>query len=164
MKNAFKNISELKMIFFDFDGVFTNNKVYISENNIEMVVCNRSDGIGLSRLREIGIDSMIISTEKNPVVLVRANKLKIKCIQGVEDKSKTIIEVCKNLGIDIKHTMFVGNDINDIPALKIVGMPVGVKDSYPEIDKYIKFKTKNNGGEGAVREISDLVYNNFKIN
>jgi 3-deoxy-D-manno-octulosonate 8-phosphate phosphatase KdsC-like HAD superfamily phosphatase len=60
--------------------------------------------------------------------------------------------------------MFVGNDINDIPALKIVGMPVGVKDSYPEIDKYIKFKTKNNGGEGAVREISDLVYNNFKIN
>jgi 3-deoxy-D-manno-octulosonate 8-phosphate phosphatase (KDO 8-P phosphatase) len=156
MNKTFFN--DIKLIIFDFDGVFTNNKVIVSESGVESVICNRSDGIGLSRLREIGVNSYIVSTEKNPVVLKRAEKLKINCYNDVSDKSKIVKEISMVEKVDLKNVCFVGNDINDIPALKICGFPVGVKDSYDEIKPYIKFTTKNKGGEGAVREICDLIF------
>ena len=156
MNKTFSN--DIKLIIFDFDGVFTNNKVIVSESGVESVICNRSDGIGLSRLREIGVNSYIVSTEKNPVVLKRAEKLKINCYNDVSDKSKIVKEISMVEKVDLKNVCFVGNDINDIPALKICGFPVGVKDSYDEIKPYIKFTTKNKGGEGAVREICDLIF------
>ena len=112
----------------------------------------------MSRLREIGVNSYIVSTEKNPVVLKRAEKLKINCYNDVSDKSKIVKEISMVEKVDLKNVCFVGNDINDIPALKICGFPVGVKDSYDEIKPYIKFTTKNKGGEGAVREICDLIF------
>lgn len=79
----FKNI---KLLVLDFDGVLTNNYVWITEDGLESVRCNRSDGIGLSRLRSLGIQTYIVSTEKNKVVSTRANKLKTPVLQGVEDK------------------------------------------------------------------------------
>jgi len=156
MNNMF--FSKIKLVVFDFDGVFTNNKVLVNELGIESVICNRSDGIGLSRLNSIGVKSFIISTEKNHVVLKRAEKLKINCYNDVSDKSKILKEICIAENVDLKNVCFVGNDINDIPALKICGFPIGVKDSYDEIKPYIKFTTKNKGGEGAVREICDLIF------
>ena len=156
MNNSF--FSKIKIVVFDFDGVFTNNKVIVNELGLEAVICNRSDGIGLSRLKSIGVKSFIISTEKNKVVLKRAEKLKIKCYNNIDDKSKILKNICNEENVNLKDVCFVGNDINDIPALEICGFPVGVKDSYDEIKPYIKFTTKNKGGEGAVREICDLIY------
>jgi len=153
------NFENLKLVIFDFDGVFTDNKVIVSQNGVESVSCNRSDGLGLSRLKEINIKSFIISTESNPVVSVRAKKLKIPVIQNVQNKDEAVSKLCKELDISLGNTMFVGNDINDIPALKIVGFPVAVFDAYEEILPYVNFKTNKNGGEGAVREICDLIYN-----
>ena len=153
------NFENLKLVIFDFDGVFTDNKVIISQNGVESVSCNRSDGLGLSRLKKINIKSFIISTESNPVVSVRAKKLKIPVIQNVKNKDEAVTKLCKELDISHENTMFVGNDINDIPALKIVGFPVAVFDAYEEILPYVNFKTNKNGGEGAVREICDLIYN-----
>ena len=151
----FKNV---KFVAFDFDGVFTNNSVFVSENGEETVQCNRSDGIGLARLQEVNVKFYIISTESNKVVSQRAKKIKSPVIQNVKDKALVLKQICKKEGFKLKETMFVGNDINDLPALKIVGYPVGVNDSYSEIDGFIKFRTKKKGGMGAVREICDLIY------
>lgn len=151
-------LSTVRLIAFDFDGVFTDNSVYVTQDGIESVRCWRSDGLGLERLRSIGIETLIISTEINPVVMARAQKLKLPCKQGVQDKAAEILATCQDLQIDPQQTMFVGNDINDIPAFQSIGIPVGVADSYPEIYPYILYRTQKAGGLGAVREICDLVF------
>lgn len=156
-------LSTVRLIAFDFDGVFTDNSVYVTQDGIESVRCWRSDGLGLERLRSIGIEALIISTEINPVVMARAQKLKLPCKQGVQDKAAEILATCQDLQIDPQQTMFVGNDINDIPAFQSIGVPVGVADSYPEIYPYILCLTQRPGGMGAVREICDLVFNARKV-
>jgi YrbI family 3-deoxy-D-manno-octulosonate 8-phosphate phosphatase len=151
-------LSSVELIAFDFDGVFTDNTVYVSQEGIESVRCWRSDGLGLLRLGSVGVQTFIISTEANPVVTMRANKLKMPCKQGITDKAQTILDTCRELGVTQAHTMFVGNDINDIPAFEVIGIPVAVADAYPEVDPHILYRTKRPGGFGAVREICDLVY------
>jgi len=158
-------LASIRLVAFDFDGVFTDNTVYISQDGIESVRCWRSDGLGLSKLSDIGVQSVIVSTETNPVVTVRAEKLKLTCKQGVEDKAAEILTICQELQIDPQQTMFVGNDINDINAFKSVGVPVAVADAYPEINPHVVYHTKKPGGFGAVREVCDLIVDaNKKIN
>jgi YrbI family 3-deoxy-D-manno-octulosonate 8-phosphate phosphatase len=148
----------LQLVAFDFDGVFTDNMVYLNEEGIESVRCWRSDGLGLGRLRSAGIKMVIISTEVNPVVAARAKKLNIPCRQGVEDKAQAIISICKEFEVDIKRAAFVGNDINDIAAFELVGLPIAVYDAHPEVLPYIVYQTKAMGGRGAVREVCDLIF------
>ena len=150
--------ASVRLIAFDFDGVFTDNSVFVTQDGIESVRCWRSDGLGISRLREVGVQIFIISTEANAVVTARAAKLKIPCKQGVVDKAAIVLVTCRELGIAPEQTMFVGNDINDIPAFNSVGVPVAVADAYPEVYPHVLFRTQKPGGFGAVREISDLVY------
>ena len=158
-------LSTVGLIIFDFDGVFTDNSVCVHQDGSESVRCWRSDGLGLARLAMLGVHIYIVSTEKNPIVGVRAKKLNILYKQGIKDKAKTTLELCEQLGVMPQKTMFVGNDINDIPAFRVVGIPVAVNDAYPEVYPHIAFRTKTPGGRGAVREICDLVYNakTFKI-
>ena len=153
-----KQLDSLRLIAFDFDGVFTDNTVFVSQSGEESVRCCRSDGIGISKLLSVGVLAVIISTEVNPVVSVRAKKLNLPCRQGVLDKSLEIKSYCEERKIDPKLTMFVGNDANDIPAFNIVGIPIGVADSHPCISPFIVWRTEKGGGYGAVREICDLVY------
>ena len=148
----------IKLIAFDFDGVFTDNTVCVDQNGIEAVRCWRSDGLGLARLRNVGVQAFIISTEMNPIVTVRANKLKLPCKQGIEDKATAILTTCHKLDVAPEQTIFVGNDINDIPAFQVVGMPVAVADAYPEVFPHVKYRTEKPGGFGAVREICDLIF------
>lgn len=151
-------LATVQLVAFDFDGVFTDNMVYVNEEGVESVSCWRSDGLGLARLRSAGINMIIISTEVNPVVSARAKKLNIPCRQGVEDKALAIISICKELGVDIRRTAFVGNDINDIPAFELVGFPIAVYDAHPEVLPHILYQTKAMGGRGAVREVCDLIF------
>lgn len=151
-------LASVRLIAFDFDGVFTDNTVYVGQDGFETVRCWRSDGLGLARLRSVGVEVFIISTETNPVVAARAKKLKLAFKQGVEDKATQILDVCDTLKIDPQQAMFVGNDINDIPAFQVVGIPVGVADAYPEIYSHVLYRTKKSGGLGAVREICDLIF------
>jgi YrbI family 3-deoxy-D-manno-octulosonate 8-phosphate phosphatase len=148
----------VQLIAFDFDGVFTDNTVYVSQDGTESVRCWRSDGLGLSRLKNIGVQAFIISTEANPVVGARASKLKLPYRQGVSDKAEAILEACREYGVTPERTMFVGNDINDIPAFGLVGMPVAVADAYPEILPHVMHRTEKPGGLGAVREICDMIF------
>lgn len=151
-------LASVQLVAFDFDGVFTDNMVYLNEEGIESVRCWRSDGLGLSRLKSAGIKIVIISTEVNPVVTARAKKLNIPCRQGVEDKAQAIVSICKEFEVDINRAAFVGNDINDIAAFKLVGLPIAVYDAHPEVLPYIAYQTKVMGGRGAVREVCDLIF------
>ena len=84
----------LKLIVYDFDGVMTDNRVYIDQQGNEMVRVSRADGLGVAEIKKLGIEQIIISTEKNMIVSTRANKLKIQCFQGIDDKKLTLDKFC----------------------------------------------------------------------
>ncbi len=149
-------IRGIRLIAFDFDGVFTDDMVYVSQDGSEAVRCFRGDGIGLQKLVCLGVESVIISTETNPVVSVRAAKLKIRCIQGVGDKRAVLEEFVRERGFAMSEVAFVGNDINDLPALCCVGLPIIVKNAHPDVIEHAIYQTSCPGGHGAVREICDL--------
>jgi YrbI family 3-deoxy-D-manno-octulosonate 8-phosphate phosphatase len=149
-------IRKIRLVAFDFDGVFTNNMVYVLQDGSEAVRCNRSDGIGLQKLKKMGIETVIISTEANPVVSARARKLKIRCFQNCEDKSKILESIAEELGLSLVEIAFVGNDINDRECLTCVGLPIVVQDAHPDVIPLGAYRTEAHGGHGAVREICDL--------
>jgi len=149
-------IGRIRLVAFDFDGVFTDNMVYVLEDGSEAVRCFRSDGIGLHKLKKLGIETVIISTEANPVVSARARKLKIHCIQDCHDKRAALEDIAREKNIGLHEIAFVGNDINDLPCLECVALPIVVQDAYPEAARTALYQTKRPGGRGAVREICDL--------
>lgn len=149
-------IRGIRLVAFDFDGVFTDDMVYVLQDGSEAVRCFRGDGIGLQKLARLGIEAVIISTEANPVVTARANKLKIRCIQDVGDKRAVLEEVAGDLGIDLSQVAFVGNDVNDRTCLSCVGLPIVVKNTHPDVVRYARYQTERPGGHGAVREVCDL--------
>jgi 3-deoxy-D-manno-octulosonate 8-phosphate phosphatase (KDO 8-P phosphatase) len=157
------NFREIESVVFDFDGVFTDNTVIVDQNGIESVRCWRSDGLGLDRLRSLGIKLLIISTEVNPVVTTRAKKLKMECMQGINDKSAAILEWASANKISLSKTAFVGNDINDIVAFNEVGFPIAVADCYYEVRPHVRFVLSRMGGYGAVRELCDLIYDDYNL-
>lgn len=150
------DVRAVRLVVFDFDGVFTDNMVYVSEDGSEAVRCYRGDGIGLRKLDQLGIATAIISTETNPVVSARARKLKIHCLQGCEDKRATLVSMIEERGLSLQQVAFVGNDINDLSCLECVGFPIVVQDAHPDVLSHAKYRTQTKGGYGAVREICDF--------
>ena len=155
-KTLLKYIRKIRLIAFDFDGVFTDNTVYVFEDGREAVLCNRSDGIGLKKLKSMGIESIVLSTEINPVVSVRCRKLGIACLQNTHDKFTALKRIMIKHNLTLEETAFVGNDVNDLECLASVGFPVAVNDAHKAILKYARYITKLPGGHGAVREVCDL--------
>jgi 3-deoxy-D-manno-octulosonate 8-phosphate phosphatase (KDO 8-P phosphatase) len=149
-------IRGIRLVAFDFDGVFTDNHVYVAEDGTEMVRCSRADGIGLQKLRSLGIELVLISTETNCVVASRARKLKLRCFHGIEDKRVTLDAIVAELGIALDQVAFVGNDVNDLCCLTAVGLPIVVQDAHPDVLPYSRYRTSAVGGHGAVREVCDL--------
>tara|TARA_B100000949_G_C13942346_1_gene309348 strand:+ start:68 stop:568 length:501 start_codon:yes stop_codon:yes gene_type:complete len=154
--NPSKILADIKAIAFDFDGVFTDNRVYVTQNGEEAVVCDRSDGMGISMLRKAGIPLVIISTEKNQVVSVRGSKLNLDVFQGIEHKLPRLSKWAAAHQLTIDQVAFVGNDINDVECLNAVGFGVVVADAYPIAIDAADFVLTKKGGRGAVREIADL--------
>jgi len=146
----------IRLVAFDFDGVFTDDRVYVFQDGTEAVRCFRGDGLGLRKLERLGITSVIISTESNPVVSQRARKLKIRCVQDCRDKHAVLEDLVAELGITLAETAFVGNDINDLACLRCVGMPMVVRNTHPDVVPLALYQTRTAGGQGAVREICDL--------
>ena len=149
-------LSAVRFIAFDFDGVFTDNMVYVFEDGSESVRCSRADGIGLRKLERLGIEPFILSSEPNPVVAERSRKLAVCYQQGCEDKLAALQALLSQRGLSAAQAAFVGNDINDLAVLQFVGLAIVVQDSHPDILPYAAFKTQRPGGHGAVREICDL--------
>jgi 3-deoxy-D-manno-octulosonate 8-phosphate phosphatase (KDO 8-P phosphatase) len=151
-----KIIRNIRLVAFDFDGVFTDNSVFVFEDGREAVRCMRSDGLGIGKLKALGLSVVVVSTEVNPVVKARSRKLVIKCINGCNDKLAVINVLAAEAGISLDQVAFIGNDVNDLPCLTSVGLPIVVKDAHADVVAYASYQTKVAGGYGAVREVCDM--------
>ncbi len=148
---------KVQLLVLDFDGVLTDNRVWMDQDGREMVVANRSDSLGINMLRQAGVETVVISKETNPVVAARCRKLNVHCIQGDDDKASSLKKMLIERKIDASHVVYLGNDINDLPCFPLVGWAVAVADAMPEVARQADYVLTRPGGRGAVRELCDLI-------
>lgn len=146
-------LENLDAIVFDFDGVLTDNRVYVDHTGAELVSCSRSDGLAFDVLRILDKPAYILSTEKNPVVSKRAGKLKVPVLQGVKDKAKALNTLIDKNGYELNKVLYVGNDLNDYKAMLMCGFSVCPADSHERIKNVATITLKTVGGSGVVREL-----------
>lgn len=147
-------LDKVKLLAYDCDGVLTDNRVSVDENGRESAWFNRGDGTGIARIKaEVGIPQIIISTETNPIVVKRGQKLGLEVISGVDDKGSVLREYCKDNHIPLTNVMFIGNDINDLAAMKIVGFRGCPSDAEEEILCIADWISDRKGGEGVIRDL-----------
>ena len=152
---------KIELIICDFDGVITDNRVWVDQDGTETVAAYRSDSVRVKDLRAIGIDVMILSSEPNRVVEARAKKMGVEAIHGIalHDKGRVMREVIEQKNIKAENVIFIGNDINDLPCFEVTGWAVAVADAYPEVIRAADHVLSKPGGHGALRELSDLILN-----
>ena len=151
-------LERVRFAIFDFDGVFTDNRVWVNERGEESLVFWRGDGLGLRRLDDVGVEYLIVSMEPNPVVRVRSAKLGIECLHGIDDKLSTVRDRTEALGFSLDQVAYIGNDINDAECLGAVGLPVVPADAWPEVVPLARWVLNRPGGHGCVREFCDAVW------
>jgi YrbI family 3-deoxy-D-manno-octulosonate 8-phosphate phosphatase len=144
-------------VVFDFDGVMTDDSVFLDENGKESVRCDRSDGMGVELLRKAGMKILILSKERNPIVTARANKLKVEVIQGEDHKAEALHRWAKDNNVALEKIIYVGNDLNDLECLKVVGCSVAVADAHEKVRKAADIVLSRPGGNGAVRELAERI-------
>tara|TARA_B110001454_G_scaffold21032_2_gene20077 strand:+ start:1827 stop:2309 length:483 start_codon:yes stop_codon:yes gene_type:complete len=155
MENLFKNI---KLIAFDVDGVFTDGRIYISDAGVESKAFYTQDGHGIRQILEVGIKVAVISGRKSQAVSMRMKELSIEDVYlGCKNKEATFQALLKKYSIRAMESAFVGDDIPDVKILKVVGLPIAVANARSEVKQIAKYITKNTGGSGAIREITDLL-------
>jgi 3-deoxy-D-manno-octulosonate 8-phosphate phosphatase (KDO 8-P phosphatase) len=152
------DLAAIRLVVFDFDGVFTDNRVWTNERGEESVACWRGDAHGLRRLDDVGVEHFILSTEVNAAVGARAKKIKATCIQGVEDKAPVLRDEVGRRGLSLEETAYLGNDVNDAGCLELVGLPVVPADAWPEVVPLARLVLTRRGGYGCVRELCDAVW------
>jgi N-acylneuraminate cytidylyltransferase len=148
---------QVDLVVFDFDGVMTDNRVWVNTDGEEFVAANRSDSMGVNRMRRAGVDALVISTEVNKVVSARCKKMGVPAMQGITDKAAALREHMEKNHINPHNVVFVGNDFNDIPCFPLVGCAVVVADAELEAITASDLVLTRRGGYGAVREISDMI-------
>lgn len=165
MKKIKIELNKVKLIIYDFDGVMTDNRVLLREDGLESVLLNRSDGLAISIIKKLGIKQLIITREKNKVAETRAKKLGIFVVKGIKDKKNRLISFCQINNIELKSVIYIGNDLNDLEAMKIVGYPICPLDAYDEIKKISKIILPSKGGYGVVRvllkHLKGIKFNQF---
>jgi YrbI family 3-deoxy-D-manno-octulosonate 8-phosphate phosphatase len=153
----------IKLLVLDFDGVLTDNRVWVDQDGREMVAANRSDSLGINLLRQAGVEIVVISKETNSVVAARCRKMNISYKQGEDDKESALKKLLTERGVDASSAVYLGNDVNDLPCFLLVGWAVAVADALPEVARQADFVLSRPGGRGAVRELCDLIMNQGKI-
>lgn len=149
----------VRAIVFDFDGVMTDNHALVLSTGEEGVVVDRGDGHGIARLRhETDVALLVLSTEENPVVVRRCEKLRVECITGVADKAPVLAKWLDNLGIDASNCVYVGNDTNDLGCMALAGYSIAPSNAVSEVKAVADLVLRNHGGHGAVRELIDLLF------
>ena len=161
------NLSDYNQLVFDFDGVFTNNKLFVDQNGIEHVAVSRSDGYAIELLKKAklknlhNLDFFVLSTETNPVVKSRCEKMKLECISGISNKLEYLTSRISLQGIDIdegfRKTIYLGNDLNDLSVMRKVGLSIAPADAHCTIKEISSIVGKNKGGQEFVREIVELM-------
>lgn len=148
---------DVDLLVLDFDGVMTDDRVLVDQHGVESVWCHRGDGWGIARLRDAGVPIVVMSTETNPVVGARCEKLRIDVMQSCADKLRQLRQFAGARGVPASRIAFVGNDVNDLPCLRWVGMPIAVADAAPDVRAACRRVTRRPGGRGAVREVAEWI-------
>lgn len=149
--------AKIAAVVFDFDGVFTDNRVFLSEEGIESVACNRSDGLGIGLLKKTGLPILVLSKEKVPIAAKRCEKLGLECHYGIDEKLTRLKEWLTAHSAPLENTIYMGNDVNDAECLSAVGCGVVPRDAHRDVLPLAKIVLRLPGGHGAVRELCDLV-------
>ena len=157
------SLAAIRLAVFDFDGVFSDNRVWTNERGEESVACWRGDSLGLRRLDEVGVDYFVITQELNEAVPARARKIRIECISGVEDKLGVLRVEAERRGVPLAETAYLGNDVNDSECLAAVGLPVVPADAWHEVVPLASLVLTRGGGLGCVREFCDAVWHAKRI-
>ena len=152
---------KVRLVVFDFDGVMTDDRVWVNQEGVESVSANRGDGMGIEMLLAAGFSSVIISTEVNPVVAARAKKLGLPYFHGIGDKAHTLSTYLENEHIPSQETIYVGNDVNDLACFPLVGCAFAVANAHPDVLRKADRVLRHHGGHGAVREICDMLLRRY---
>ena len=147
----------VRAVVTDFDGVHTDDTAIVDAEGGERVRVSREDGMGVSLLRRAGIPMLILSTEVNPVVRARADKLRVPVLHGIDDKESALRSWAEQNAVALADIAYLGNDVNDLPAMRIVGWPVAVADAHPLVREEARVVLTRRGGDGAVRELVERV-------
>jgi YrbI family 3-deoxy-D-manno-octulosonate 8-phosphate phosphatase len=144
----------IELIVYDFDGVMTDNTALLSEDGKESAVVNRGDGLGVKMIKDaLGIKQVIISSEANPIVAFRGNKLGVDVLYNVKDKKAAMEKYCADNEISLKNALYIGNDINDYDAMQASGFRACPSDAEEEIIAISGMIFNAKGGRGVVREL-----------
>jgi YrbI family 3-deoxy-D-manno-octulosonate 8-phosphate phosphatase len=150
-------VVDVDALVTDFDGVHTDDTVQVDSDGRELVTVSRSDGAGIAALARAGVPVAILSSETNPVVAARGRKLGIEVLHGIDDKAAALRGWAGHAGIGLDRVAFLGNDVNDLPAMELVAWPVAVADAHPRVLAAARLVLGRRGGAGAVRELADLI-------
>ena len=153
-----QRLARVKLLSLDVDGVLTDGGLYFTDDGHQFRKFNVKDGMGMQRVRDAGIEVAVVSAGSSSAVGERAKSLGIQHVFiGVADKLAAISGLCRDLGIALDDVVHVGDDLNDVPLLNAVGCPISVSDGVSEVRQTAVFITERQGGDGAVREICDLL-------
>lgn len=156
-------LASARALVMDFDGILTDNFVYVDQVGGEAVRCSRSDGWGIGKLRQAGLAVTVISTETNPVVQARCRKLGISCATGASNKVEALLNWCGTQGVTPQDVVFLGHDENDLDCLRIVGCAAVPADAHPAARALAHIVLSQAGGRGAVRELCDRILEQAKV-
>jgi YrbI family 3-deoxy-D-manno-octulosonate 8-phosphate phosphatase len=150
-------ISKPKIIFTDFDGCLTDDRVWLNQDGEEFVAANRKDGLAVKRLKNLGIQVVITSTETNKAVLARGTKMGVEVLQGLADKAESIDQYLKQKNLSWNDVWYIGNDVNDLGAIEKAKLSISPADAVKKVRKAVDVILKSNGGHGVLSEIASLL-------
>ena len=154
MNSKLHKIQKPKILFTDFDGCLTDDRVWLNQDGEEFVAANRKDGLAVKRLKNLGIQVVITSTETNKVVLARGNKMGVEVLQGLSDKVESIEQYLKQKNVSWNDIWYVGNDVNDLGAIEKASLSISPADAVKMVRKTVDIVLKTNGGRGILSEIA----------
>jgi N-acylneuraminate cytidylyltransferase len=154
MNSKLRNTKLPKILFTDFDGCLTDDRVWLNQDGEEFVVANRKDGLAVKRLKKLGIQVVIASTETNKVVLARGNKMGVEVLRGLADKAEEIEQYLNQKNLTWNDIWYIGNDVNDLGAIERANLSLCPADAVKKVRKTVDIVLKTNGGRGILSEIA----------
>ncbi len=157
MKSKLNKFQKPKILFTDFDGCLTDDRVWLNQEGEEFVAANRKDGLAIKRLKNLGIQVVITSTETNKAVLARGNKMGVEVLQGLSDKAESIEQYLNQKNLSWKDVWYIGNDVNDLAAIRKAKFSICPIDAVKAVKKEVDLKLKTKGGYGVLSELATLL-------
>jgi N-acylneuraminate cytidylyltransferase len=154
VKSKIRNSKIPKILFTDFDGCLTDDRVWLNQEGEEFIAAHRKDGLAVKRLQNLGIQVVIASTETNKVVLARGNKIGVEVLQGLADKAEAIEQYLKQKNLSWNDVWYIGNDVNDLGAIERASLSFCPADAVKKVRKTVDVVLKTNGGYGILEEIA----------